>query len=88
MDVYVVIDENGAIVKLDAKAIFFETEYFPVDDNVDEKAYKDSFTGLTPDTFTGENAMIAGATMTSNAIKQSTQDAFDAFKSIKNGGAN
>ena len=88
MDVYVVLDENGAIAKLDAKALFFETEYFPVDDNVDEKAYKDSFAGLTGDTFTGENAMIAGATMTSNAVKQSTNDAFDAFKAIKNGGEN
>jgi electron transport complex protein RnfG len=88
MDVYVVLDENGAIAKLDAKAIFFETEYFPVDDNVDEDAYKDSFIGFTGDTFTGDNAMIAGATMTSNAVKQSTNDAFDAFKTIKNGGAN
>ena len=88
MDVYVVLDEAGAIVKLDAKALFFETEYFPVDDNVNEKDYKDSFAGLTGDTFTGDNAMIAGATMTSNAVKQSTQDAFDAFKSIKNGGEN
>lgn len=88
MDVYVVLDENGAIAKLDAKAIFFETEYFPVDDNVDEKAYKDSFNGFTPDTFTGDNAMIAGATMTSNAMKQSVKDALDAFIIMKNGGAN
>ena len=82
MDVYVVLDANGAIAKVDAKAIFFETEYFPVDDNVNEKEYKDSFTGLTPDSFTGDNAMIAGATMTSNAMKQSVTDAFDAFKNL------
>jgi electron transport complex protein RnfG len=82
MDVYVVLDANGAIAKVDAKAIFFETEYFPVDDNVNEKEYKDSFTGLTPDSFTGDNAMIAGATMTSNAMKQSVNDAFDAFKNL------
>ena len=88
MDVYVVIDADGAIVKVDAKAIFFETEYFPIDDNVNEKEYKNSFTGLTPDTFTGDNAMIAGATMTSNAMKQSVNDAFDAFKTINKGGAN
>ena len=88
MDVYIVIDENGAIVKIDAKAFFFDEEYFHVDDTVDLPAYKDSFAGLTGDTFTGDNAMIAGATMTSNAIKQSTTDAFDAFKAIKNGGEN
>ena len=82
MDVYVVLDADGAIVKVDAKAIFFETEYFPIDDNVNEKEYKNSFTGLTSDTFTGDNAMIAGATMTSNAMKLSVNDAFDAFNSI------
>ena len=87
MDVYVIIDENGAIVKLDAKALFFETEYFPVDDNVDQKGYKDSFIGMTGDTFTGDNAMIAGATMTSNAVKESTSDAFACFNAIKGGTA-
>ena len=85
MDVYVVIDENGAIAKLDAASLFFETEYFPVDDNVNETDYKNSFTGFTGDTFTGENAMIAGATMTSNAVKESTTDAFESFNSLKGG---
>lgn len=85
MDVYVVIDENGAIAKLDATTLFFETEYFPVDDEVDEKAYEESFNGLKGESFNGENAMIAGATMTSNAMKESTTDAFAAFNSIKGG---
>lgn len=82
MDVYVVIDANGAIAKLDAATLFFDEEYFHADDNVDQKGYKDSFAGLNGETFTGENAMIAGATMTSNAMKQSTNDAFAAFKAI------
>ena len=88
MDVYIIIDEAGAIVKLDAKALFFEEEYFPVDDTVDQKGYKDSFIGMTGGTFTGDNAMIAGATMTSNAVKESTLDAFASFNAMKNGGAN
>ncbi len=88
MDVYVVIDENGAIAKLDAATLFFETEYFPVDDNVNEKEYEGSFNGLTGESFNGENAMIAGATMTSEAVKQSAIDAFVAFESINEGGAN
>ena len=87
MDVYVVIDANGAIAKLDAKTLFFDEEYFHADDAVDQKGYKESFIGLNGETFTGENAMIAGATMTSNAVKQSTNDAFAAFKAITvNGG--
>lgn len=85
MDVYVVIDEAGAIAKIDAKSLFFDEDYFHVDDEVDASAYKDSFTGLTGDTFAGENAMISGATMTSDAMKQSTKDAFEAFESIQKG---
>ena len=85
MDVYVIIDENGAIVKISAATLFFDTEHFPVDDTVDSKEYENSFAGLTGDTFTGDNAMISGATMTSNAMKQSTNDAFAAFNSIKGG---
>ena len=86
MDVFVVIDANGAIAKLDATALFFETEYFPVDDTVDQPAYKASFAGMTAETFTGDNAMIAGATMTSDAVKLSTNDAFAAYAAINNGG--
>lgn len=86
MDVYVVLDANGAIVKVDAAALFFETEYFPVDDQVDAGEYKGGFNGMTVDTFTGENAMIAGATMTSEAMKLSVQDAFAAFATIEKGG--
>ena len=86
MDVFVVIDANGAIAKLDATALFFETEYFPVDDTVDQPAYKAGFAGMTAETFTGDNAMIAGATMTSDAVKLSTNDAFAAYAAINNGG--
>ena len=86
MDVYVILDANGAIVNIDAVTLFFETEYFPVDDTVNESQYEGSFVGKTEESFTGDNAMIAGATMTSDAMKQSTKDAFDAFKSINNGG--
>ena len=83
MDVYIVIDENGAIAKMDAKQFIFEEEYFMTFGGMDVTAYKNGFVGLTGETFTGEQAIIATATMTSNAMKQSTTDAFDAFKSIK-----
>ncbi len=86
MDVYVVLDASGAIVKTDAKKLFFDEEYFNVDDDVDQPAYKDSFTGLTQDTWTGDNALIAGATMTSNAMQQAVTDAFEAFQAVQNGG--
>ncbi len=82
MDIYVVIDATGAIAKLDAKALFFETEYFVADDNVDAAEYKGAFTGMTVDTFTGENTVVAGATMTSDAVKAATDDAFAANSTL------
>lgn len=86
MDVYIVIDANGAITKVDAKQFIFEEEYFVNFAGMDNAAYKGGFVGITSDTWTGEQAMIATATMTSNAMKQSTTDAFAAFDSIVKGG--
>ncbi len=85
MDVFVVIDANGAIAKLDAKQFIFEEEYFFTFAGMPD-GYRNGFIGITEDTWTGDEAIIATATMTSNAIKQSTTDAFASFDSIKNGG--
>ena len=82
MDVYVILDANGAIANLDAKAFFFDEEYFHVDDTVNLTDYKNGFAGQTE---AGDNAMIAGATMTSNAVKQATADTFATFNAIKGG---
>ncbi len=86
MDIYVVIDANGAIAKLDAKQFIFEEEYFMAFGGMDTPAYKAGFVGLTGETFTGEQAMIATATMTSNAMKEAVADAFASFDSIVKGG--
>jgi electron transport complex protein RnfG len=85
MDVFVIIDANGAIAKIDAKQYIFDEEYFGNFGGMDVAAYKAGFEGLTPETWTGDAAVIATATMTSNAMKQSTEDAFAAFNSIKGG---
>ena len=85
MDVYFVIDEAGAITKMDAKQFIFDEEYFMAFGGMDPAAYKDGFVGITGDTFTGDEVIIATATMTSNAVKESTQDAFDAFNALKGG---
>ncbi len=90
MDIYVVLDENGAIVKLDATALFFGhgVDYLDFYKSTDEVAYEGSFAGFNGESFTGENAMIAGATKTSNAVKSATIDIFAAFELITAGGAN
>ena len=85
MDVYFVIDANGAITKMDAKQFIFEEEYFAAFGGMNNGEYKAGFEGLTSETWTGDAAVIATATMTSNAMKQSTEDAFAAFNSIKGG---
>lgn len=87
MDVFIIIDENGAIAKLDATQFIFEKEYFMGFGGMNEAEYKNGFVGITSDTWTGDQAIIATATMTSNAVKQSTTDAFDAFDSVKGGEA-
>jgi len=85
MDVYFVIDANGAIAKMDANQFIFEKEYFHGFAGMDDAAYKAGFEGLTTDTWNGDAAVIATATMTSNAVKQSTNDSFETFNSIKGG---
>lgn len=85
MDVYFVIDANGAIAKMDAKQFIFDEEYFASFGGMDIGAYKGGFEGLTTETWSGEQAVIATATMTSNAMKQSTDDAFATFNAIKGG---
>ncbi|MBQ8260320.1 MAG: FMN-binding protein [Clostridia bacterium] len=85
MDVYFVIDANGAIAKMDAKQFIFDEEYFGNFGGMDVGAYKGGFEGLTTETWSGEQAVIATATMTSNAMKQSTDDAFAAFNALTGG---
>ena len=85
MDVYVILDANGAIAKIEAKQYIFDEEYFAAFGGMDVASYKAGFEGLTSETWTGDAAVIATATMTSNAMKQSTEDAFAAFNAIKGG---
>ena len=86
MGVYYVMDENGAIVSMMADELIFHAEYFNTY-TLDPAAYKASFEGLTADSWTGEQAMISGATMTSDAVKTSTNDIFAAYDILKGGAA-
>lgn len=57
-----------------------------MDDTVDQPAYKAGFNGMTADSFPADAGVIAGATMTSNAVRLAISDAFAAFGQIQNGG--
>lgn len=85
MDVYVIIDSKGAIVKFSAKEFIFHEEYFATFGGMNTSEYQNGFTGKTAETFTGDEAIIATATMTSNAVKQSVKDAFESFSKISGG---
>ena len=88
MNIFVIIDENGAIAKMDAEKFIFEEsdflEYGHSGYTGMPGGYTDGFAGVT-DEWNGDAAVITGATMTTNAVKQAVNDAFAAFDSIKGG---
>ena len=79
MDVYFILDENGAIAKMDAKEFIFEKEFFMAFGGMNDAEYKDGFVGNDINSWSEDKAVIATATMTSNAMKQATADVFAAF---------
>ena len=80
-----VLDEIGAIVKMNADELILEKDYFS-NYTLDETSYKEGFQGITESTFTGDETLITGATMTSNAVKTAVQDIFEAFQNLKENG--
>ena len=76
MAVYYVLDVNGAVVAMNADELIFYKDYF-TDYTLDEPSYKEGFIGLTGDSYSGEQAIIAGATMST-----ATKDVFAAFAAI------
>lgn len=81
MAVYFVLDETGAIVSMTADELIFYKDYFS-DYTLDEPSYKAGFAGLTADSYTGEQALIAGATMSTDGVDTATNDVFAAFAAI------
>lgn len=83
---YYVLDENGAIAAMNADELILIKEYF-TDYELDEPAYKAGFEGVTADTWSGEQALISGATVTSDAVSTAISDVFEAFAVVaENGG--
>ncbi len=86
MNILIILDEGGAIVKLDCTTgIFFGhgVEYMPFYNNYKENTYESGFVGQTG--AAGDNVMMSGATMTSDAVKTGINDAFAAYSTIKGG---
>ena len=81
MNVYIIIDSEGKIAKVDASQFVFEEEYFYGFNGI-PNGYKDGFVGETLESWTGDKAIITGATMSTTVMKTATADAFAAFESI------
>ena len=92
MEICTVIDETGAIVNQNVKEMAFEhgVEYMPgIKDLMDPSSgaytsYLEKFNGITGETLT-DDVLVAGGTVSSSAVKLATQDAFNAFNTVKGG---
>ena len=85
MVIYYVLDDNGAIVMMTADELILFKDYFS-SYTLDENAYKAGFVGVTGDSFTGDEALISGATVSSDAVRVAAEDAFAAFNAVKENG--
>ena len=86
MVLYYVLDENGAIVSMTADEFILMGDYFNAYE-LNESDYKAGFAGITGDSWNGDQALISGATISSEAVSAATADVFLAFGAIdQNGG--
>ena len=87
MEVFFLLDDTGAIVGMNAKELIFFEEYF-TSYELEEDSYKAGFQGLTKDTWTGDEALISGATFSTEGVRVATDDVFETFEFLTNGGQN
>jgi hypothetical protein len=81
MAIYYILDDSGAIVSMTADELIFYKDYFSAY-TLNESEYKEGFVGLTGDSYTGEQAVISGATMSTQGVDVATSDVFAAFQTI------
>lgn len=81
MVLYYLLDETGAIVAINDDDLILIAEYF-TDYTLEEDSYRAAFAGLTGDTYTGEQAVITGATVSTQAVDAATSDVFDAYSAL------
>ena len=75
----------------DGNVIFYKTltelilhgEYYATHELTDESAYRQQFLGLNEGTYSDDMTLVAGATMTANAVASSFNSAFEALNLIK-----
>ena len=81
LTMYISIDDKGAIYSFNCSALYVDPEYFT---HSEPENYTGGLVGVT-DSWSGEEALITGATLTSEAVRDAINDVFDSFKAIKGG---
>lgn len=79
-----VINSDGEIVLFKTLSeLIVHGEYYSAHELTDESAYRAQFAGLTEATYSDDMTVVAGATITSNAVANSNRTAFEIFNTIK-----
>ena len=81
MTYYFVLDEQGAVVKMDADEIILHAEYYS-SYTLDPQAYKDGMVGQTGESWNSDPALITGATFSAQATDNAARDVFAAFEAV------
>ncbi len=82
MVIYILLTSDGKIAGLSVKELIIEGDYYSsytLPDN-----YYTSLSGLDS-SWSGDEALISGATLSSDAVKDAINDAFDAYRLLKGG---
>lgn len=82
MVMYILLTSEGKIAGFSVKELIIEGDYYSSYTLPD--GYYTSFNGLDS-SWSGEEALISGATLSSDAVKEAINDAFDAYNSLKGG---
>ena len=81
LTMYISIDDKGAIYTFNSSSLYVDPEYFT---HSEPEGYTTNIVGVTSD-WTGDEALITGATLTSDAVKDAINDVFACFEAIKGG---
>ena len=82
---HVFAEDGSVVVYKSLGSLILEAEYYSAHQLTDEAAYKNQYIGVTESTFSDDAALVAGATVTGNAVNSSFHSAFEAFNLIKEG---
>ena len=83
MNVYVIFDAEGKIYSFSAATYFYgSVEHFGPAKEFDKTNYEELFNNMTSDSYDENDVLIAGATFTTNALKQAIEAAFAEFDTL------